>query len=102
MLFFFFSSRRRHTRFDCDWSSDVCSSDLSARGVIVWKVIEAGPTDETPPVMERITSSSQLAQLPSTAYSIQRRLACASIHEGTSAASHCTWACGGTAVPPRL
>src|SRR5688572_25520402 len=27
---FFFSSRRRHTRFDCDWSSDVCSSDLSA------------------------------------------------------------------------
>src|SRR2546430_11107410 len=29
---FFFSSRRRHTRFDCDWSSDVCSSDLEARG----------------------------------------------------------------------
>src|SRR5256886_12343023 len=28
--FFFFSSRRRHTRFDCDWSSDVCSSDLAA------------------------------------------------------------------------
>src|SRR2546430_3739860 len=28
-LFFFFSSRRRHTRFDCDWSSDVCSSDLA-------------------------------------------------------------------------
>src|SRR5260370_17184657 len=28
-FFFFFSSRRRHTRFKCDWSSDVCSSDLS-------------------------------------------------------------------------
>src|SRR2546430_5981391 len=28
---FFFSSRRRHTRFDCDWSSDVCSSDLLFR-----------------------------------------------------------------------
>src|SRR2546430_9591996 len=28
---FFFSSRRRHTRFDCDWSSDVCSSDLPGR-----------------------------------------------------------------------
>src|SRR6266853_2407803 len=28
LSFFFFSSRRRHTRFDCDWSSDVCSSDL--------------------------------------------------------------------------
>src|SRR2546427_5353886 len=30
---FFFSSRRRHTRFDCDWSSDVCSSDLAQRDV---------------------------------------------------------------------
>src|SRR5688572_31514375 len=29
VFFFFFSSRRRHTRFDCDWSSDVCSSDLN-------------------------------------------------------------------------
>src|SRR2546430_12002220 len=28
VIWFFFSSRRRHTRFDCDWSSDVCSSDL--------------------------------------------------------------------------
>src|SRR5690606_39360157 len=27
-FFFFFSSRRRHTRFSRDWSSDVCSSDL--------------------------------------------------------------------------
>src|SRR2546430_4145926 len=31
-LYFFFSSRRRHTRFDCDWSSDVCSSDLGGGG----------------------------------------------------------------------
>src|SRR6266480_7326571 len=28
-IFFFFSSRRRHTRLTCDWSSDVCSSDLN-------------------------------------------------------------------------
>src|SRR5256886_12719078 len=36
---FFFSSRRRHTRFDCDWSSDVCSSDLrSALGLSVFRV----------------------------------------------------------------
>src|SRR2546421_2532081 len=28
VVFFFFSSRRRHTRSDRDWSSDVCSSDL--------------------------------------------------------------------------
>src|SRR5690606_40271048 len=27
-IIFFFSSRRRHTRFSRDWSSDVCSSDL--------------------------------------------------------------------------
>src|SRR5256885_11027064 len=27
-MFFFFSSRRRHTRLQGDWSSDVCSSDL--------------------------------------------------------------------------
>src|SRR6266487_6364516 len=30
-LFFFFSSRRRHTRWTGDWSSDVCSSDLDER-----------------------------------------------------------------------
>src|SRR2546430_7239048 len=33
MFFFFFSSRRRHTRFDCDWSSDMCSSDLGDRAL---------------------------------------------------------------------
>src|SRR5690606_40487896 len=31
---FFFSSRRRHTRFSRDWSSDVCSSDLDRPKVI--------------------------------------------------------------------
>src|SRR5438477_4467036 len=31
LFFFFFSSIRRHTRLTCDWSSDVCSSDLCAR-----------------------------------------------------------------------
>src|SRR2546430_7932562 len=40
-LFFFFSSRRRHTRFDCDWSSDVCSSDLGAR------LMASGPAEIT-------------------------------------------------------
>src|SRR5256885_4388969 len=32
-LFFFFSSRRRHTRLQGDWSSDVCSSDLATAEV---------------------------------------------------------------------
>src|SRR5437762_9817114 len=31
ILFFFFSSRRRHTRYIGDWSSDVCSSDLFSK-----------------------------------------------------------------------
>src|SRR6267143_3791295 len=30
-MFFFFSSRRRPTRWNCDWSSDVCSSDLEVQ-----------------------------------------------------------------------
>src|SRR6266480_214369 len=33
-FFFFFSSRRRHTRLTCDWSSDVCSSDLA----LMWRM----------------------------------------------------------------
>src|SRR2546422_9839 len=33
IMFFFFSSRRRHTRCSRDWSSDVCSSDLEAVGI---------------------------------------------------------------------
>src|SRR5436309_16068930 len=35
-FFFFFSSRRRHTRFSRDWSSDVCSSDLIPQFYEVW------------------------------------------------------------------
>src|SRR2546427_6432857 len=42
-FFFFFSSRRRHTRFDCDWSSDVCSSDLDVNGEDILVLRNAGP-----------------------------------------------------------
>src|SRR5688572_26226194 len=38
MYVFFFSSRRRHTRFDCDWSSDVCSSDLLTSSLVLWLI----------------------------------------------------------------
>src|SRR3989454_1847056 len=47
-LFFFFSSRRRHTRLQGDWSSDVCSSDLrrivSGLGAVAaaWERAKAG------------------------------------------------------------
>src|SRR5688572_32716718 len=40
-IFFFFSSRRRHTRFDCDWSSDVCSSDLDSAATISFNQLHA-------------------------------------------------------------
>src|SRR6266480_6812718 len=58
VFFFFFSSRRRHTRLTCDWSSDVCSSDLSNgrywgrrqfMDLVAWKAafaaIESGETN---------------------------------------------------------
>src|SRR5699024_11958654 len=35
LFFFFFSSRRRHTRSKRDWSSDVCSSDLSTDELVI-------------------------------------------------------------------
>src|SRR2546430_14760850 len=41
MIIFFFSSRRRHTRFDCDWSSDVCSSDLAPTSIVVHASVPA-------------------------------------------------------------
>src|SRR5207302_7502717 len=39
VVVFFFSSRRRHTRFSRDWSSDVCSSDLQSR--LAWWSLSA-------------------------------------------------------------
>src|SRR3990167_123316 len=50
---FFFSSRRRHTRFDCDWSSDVCSSDLEHPGV--------GPAEITEELGEVAVESGELS-----------------------------------------
>src|SRR5689334_444438 len=38
---FFFSSRRRHTRWNCDWSSDVCSSDLTLVESWVYRLVGA-------------------------------------------------------------
>src|SRR5215211_6942913 len=62
-LSFFFSSRRRHTRSLCDWSSDVCSSDLRLRAAVALEQVlgrERPPVDEVgvrvvaPPQLERI------------------------------------------------
>src|SRR5256885_8747005 len=50
---FFFSSRRRHTRLQGDWSSDVCSSDLTAAEVAERTGVPAGAAAETLAVLER-------------------------------------------------
>src|SRR5260370_2126089 len=68
-LRFFFSSRRRHTRFKCDWSSDVCSSDLRVGSVeplataSLWPLWTRGPTCAPlgkPWTKPRPTTSSRL------------------------------------------
>src|SRR5438034_11795442 len=57
-MFFFFSSRRRHTRSLCDWSSDVYSSDLGSReSNLPWQ----GSLSKIPPPL---FSSRQVATLP--------------------------------------
>src|SRR2546430_5224274 len=52
---FFFSSRRRHTRFDCDWSSDVCSSDLASSRAWPTPTFARG---STPPGSTRVRTAS--------------------------------------------
>src|SRR5206468_9303230 len=50
-FFFFFSSRRRHTRSDRDWSSDVCSSDLSGAVYPVSEVVGGKIVTKTVPAL---------------------------------------------------
>src|SRR5260370_31839888 len=57
-MIFFFSSRRRHTRFKCDWSSDVCSSDLEAVFAISIPPTVASWPITACPSAERRTSNS--------------------------------------------
>src|SRR5207237_6100099 len=64
-FFFFFSSRRRHTRFKCDWSSDVCSSDLSS-------AISSSTSTASTPAAEALTSATSMHS--ATARSEERRV----------------------------
>src|SRR5437588_7024952 len=61
-LLFFFSSRRRHTRSLCDWSSDVCSSDLK-------RLLIGSPLATAQQEQERLTKFKALAVLSSDAIS---------------------------------
>src|SRR3712207_1955109 len=61
---FFFSSRRRHTRYWRDWSSDVCSSDLVGDRFTVNRLVgEAGDTVTLPALLlvdgDTVTSDAQ-------------------------------------------
>src|SRR5690606_39577674 len=56
--FFFFSSRRRHTRFSRDWSSDVCSSDLPTA-----EAVAAAITDKTKAVYSETVGNPDLKTL---------------------------------------
>src|SRR5688572_5747746 len=68
MFFFFFSSRRRHTRFDCDWSSDVCSSDLSISSSLAnlttWET-KASLSSDHIPIIITINTKSDFRLSPS-------------------------------------
>src|SRR6266487_2015653 len=59
---FFFSSRRRHTRWTGDWSSDVCSSDLEVAGG--WRFYTR---EECAPVVERFVRDGQEVRLTQAA-----------------------------------
>src|SRR2546430_13126500 len=59
---FFFSSRRRHTRFDCDWSSDVCSSDLVVGSVEDRDLLEQAFQD--PSILDRPVGAAMGPPLP--------------------------------------
>src|SRR5207247_6915324 len=57
---FFFSSRRRHTRSTRDWSSDVCSSDLTLAGGGAGAQAQAGKRiDQYAPELDKIISTSE-------------------------------------------
>src|SRR5690625_7325618 len=56
LFMFFFSSRRRHTRWPRDWSSDVCSSDLAEIGIAFAMLVVAML------IALRLSKASQLAR----------------------------------------
>src|SRR6266852_6490783 len=73
MCFFFFSSRRRHTRCYRDWSSDVCSSDLAGRPICMtgghgnFLGREAdGPDDARKAVREQLKAGADVIKLIAT------------------------------------
>src|SRR5690606_40077203 len=96
--FFFFSSRRRHTRFSRDWSSDVCSSDLTiARkfgifGLLTASAIglaacQSGMNSEDRALMEQVRTSADRAEAAARSAEQAARSAEASAQRAESAAA---------------
>src|SRR3712207_7833339 len=86
-LFFFFSSRRRHTRYWRDWSSDVCSSDLAANyyvaeineafvrlGVEYAQYLERGGVPLTDVVVKYTKDDADAGDIPERLRSEERRV----------------------------
>src|SRR5256885_13232705 len=70
-ILFFFSSRRRHTRLQGDWSSDVCSSDL--RDALVAQMIQCPVPGRLPQIgMEGPVSGEPLAAAPQLEHRLLR------------------------------
>src|SRR5688572_738379 len=90
LLLFFFSSRRRHTRFDCDWSSDVCSSDLGRkRGGALRSPIKGTETNGN----KNFTFALPVAGLPGRGINASVSLVYNSSvwHKSTAPATGITW-----------
>src|SRR5260370_2865205 len=56
---FFFSSRRRHTRFKCDWSSDVCSSDLTLQALMHARALKQLAGQFSPETLQSLDSEAR-------------------------------------------
>src|SRR5438270_2222655 len=72
-VFFFFSSRRRHTRFDCDWSSDVCSSDLEDEHALGADCFGNGAAKPLQQIMQRRDRGQDLRRLADGGAEIEDR-----------------------------
>src|SRR5690606_16892050 len=67
-VLFFFSSRRRHTRFSRDWSSDVCSSDLSGASWTIFEgTVQLAPRPRPRSVHERSAAKTRPSASTDTA-----------------------------------
>src|SRR2546426_10195577 len=69
-MLFFFSSRRRHTRLQGDWSSDVCSSDLASHSTRI--AIAASPAPRNTPLIRNISRITTFPPSMIRAYGLPR------------------------------